>query len=252
MPGAGHAHRCKALSAGEHRGEQSPSAPARQHGRGLGTMWELAPPAWVQLPLCNTVEMCQVLSTGRDFPQDKSRQERERVAAPRPRLPQPSLPVPRVPFPILTPCLMTCPCPASALTSRHAHAHALSAHRHVCVRALGCHGLASRQPAGFCLPRELERGGAGETEVGAPTSAPPPSRSCTPRPCPSAMPAASTPGAEGLGPAEEGTRGQTPRAPRAAGVPQPLPPRRCRLLPTARARLWGRAAGSSPCLSCMC
>lgn len=120
---------------------------------------------------------------------------------------------------------MTCPRPASALTSRHAHAHALSAHRHVCVRALGCHGLASRQPAGFCLPRELEGGvgGTGETEVGAPTSAPPPSRSCTPHPCPSAMPAASTPGAEGLGPAEEGTRGQTPGAPYTAAATTEVP-----------------------------
>lgn len=86
VSGASHAHPCKALSVGEHRGGQSPSAPARQHGGGLGTVrsWHHCCDG------CNAVEMCQVLSTSRDFPRDKSRQERERVAAPCPRLPQPS------------------------------------------------------------------------------------------------------------------------------------------------------------------
>lgn len=102
--------------------------------------------------------------------------------------------------------------------------------RTVCSSPCLCPGTGvpwARIPAaGRFLPSQgIGRGvgGTGETEVGAPTSAPPPSRSCTPHPCPSAMPAASTHRAEGLGPAEEGTRGQTPGAPYTAAATTEVP-----------------------------
>lgn len=96
------------------------------------------------------------------------------------------------------------------LPDTHTCTHCLP-HHHVCVWALGCHGFISRQLAGFCLPRGMGRGGVGESDVGAPTSAPLPSRSCTPPSLP--PPQCQLPGlprAKGLGPAKDGTWGCIP------------------------------------------
>lgn len=117
---------------------------------------------------------------GQDVPQRQG-VKRGSVAAPCPLgYRSPSSPAFGVPFPILTPCLMPCPRPDPVLTSlTHTRAHT------VCLitmsvsghwGAMGSHP-GSQQVSAF--PGEWE-GRVGESDVGAPTSAPLPSRSCTP------------------------------------------------------------------------
>lgn len=194
------AHLSNAPGAGEHEGGQSPLVLAHQPRRGLGTagMWDLAPtPQWAQPPPpCNVGERHQEPSVWVFFPHaqaqphegtqasgaeragrplDRASQKRERGCSLSHRLPQSFLPSPQgpIPHPHSMPHALSLSGRRAHLPDTHTCTHCLP-HHDVCVWALGCHGFTSRQLAGS---QEDGKQGGGRVR---PTSAPPPSRSCTP------------------------------------------------------------------------